>query len=79
MGMKEKEFSYERTYFWQVRVCDAVEEKRRRYNGEEAKLQDYYDLVPQLEPHVKVVSANQLISMALQQHKRTREREPHNV
>jgi hypothetical protein len=39
-----------------------------------AKLQDYYDLVPQLQPHVKVVSANQLVSMALQQHKRTRER-----
>ena len=34
-----------------------------------AKLQDYYDLVPKLGPHVKVVSANTLIKMALAKHK----------
>eukprot|EP01048_Picozoa_sp_COSAG05_P020044 COSAG05_NODE_3307_length_2162_cov_1.789142_1_plen_612_part_00 len=34
-----------------------------------AKLQDYYDLVPKLAPHVKVVSSNTLIAMAVQKHR----------
>jgi hypothetical protein len=33
-----------------------------------AQLKDYFDLVPQLQPHVKVVTANQLTNMALQRH-----------